>query len=111
MFIHNQMDAIPFLNLPRDHFWCSWGSFRGREHFGDVINGRLRHPTFAILFSGHRLDTLARVPLWEAGLDYLHGTGHGIGCYLNVHEGTFFFVYVSTFSNKALSVLYSKIVI
>jgi Xaa-Pro aminopeptidase len=34
-----------------------------------------------------RLDTLARVPLWRAGLDYQHGTGHGVGSHLNVHEG------------------------
>lgn len=37
--------------------------------------------------SGHALDILARVPLWKDGLDYRHGTGHGIGSYLNVHEG------------------------
>ncbi|MCL7034223.1 hypothetical protein MKW94_002893 [Papaver nudicaule] len=37
--------------------------------------------------SGHALDILARVPLWKSGLDYRHGTGHGIGSYLNVHEG------------------------
>ncbi|XP_068653740.1 aminopeptidase P1 isoform X2 [Aristolochia californica] len=37
--------------------------------------------------TGHSLDTLARVPLWKNGLDYRHGTGHGIGSYLNVHEG------------------------
>lgn len=36
---------------------------------------------------GHNLDTLARLSLWEAGLDYLHGTGHGVGVFLNVHEG------------------------
>nr|WP_321985163.1 aminopeptidase P family protein [uncultured Lichenicoccus sp.] len=36
---------------------------------------------------GARLDSLARAPLWEAGLDYDHGTGHGIGSYLSVHEG------------------------
>jgi Xaa-Pro aminopeptidase len=36
---------------------------------------------------GIRLDTLARVPLWEAGLDYNHGTGHGVGHFLSVHEG------------------------
>lgn len=36
---------------------------------------------------GSRLDTLARFPLWSAGLDYNHGTGHGVGSYLNVHEG------------------------
>ncbi|KAK9136390.1 hypothetical protein Syun_015720 [Stephania yunnanensis] len=37
--------------------------------------------------NGHALDILARVPLWNMGLDYRHGTGHGIGSYLNVHEG------------------------
>ncbi|KAF6166596.1 hypothetical protein GIB67_005458 [Kingdonia uniflora] len=37
--------------------------------------------------NGHSLDILARVPLWKSGLDYRHGTGHGIGSYLNVHEG------------------------
>ena len=33
------------------------------------------------------LDTLARAPLWEQNLDYGHGTGHGVGYFLNVHEG------------------------
>ncbi|KAH8433136.1 aminopeptidase P [Aspergillus melleus] len=37
--------------------------------------------------SGFALDVLARQHLWKEGLDYLHGTGHGIGSYLNVHEG------------------------
>jgi len=37
--------------------------------------------------SGKELDTLARMPLWRAGLDYGHGTGHGVGSFLNVHEG------------------------
>ncbi|MEZ5825960.1 MAG: M24 family metallopeptidase C-terminal domain-containing protein [Geminicoccaceae bacterium] len=37
--------------------------------------------------SGAQLDTLARHPLWQAGLDFDHGTGHGIGPYLCVHEG------------------------
>jgi len=36
---------------------------------------------------GSRLDCLARYHLWSAGLDYNHGTGHGVGAYLNVHEG------------------------
>lgn len=36
---------------------------------------------------GQNLDVLARGPLWEAGLDYNHGTGHGVGFILNVHEG------------------------
>ncbi len=37
--------------------------------------------------AGRDLDVLARLPLWEAGLDYGHGTGHGVGSYLCVHEG------------------------
>ncbi len=37
--------------------------------------------------SGMTLDALARQPMWEAGLDYDHGTGHGVGSYLGVHEG------------------------
>ena len=36
---------------------------------------------------GSHLDALARAPLWRAGLDYDHGTGHGVGSYLSVHEG------------------------
>lgn len=39
--------------------------------------------------SGLMLDTLARAPLWSDGLNFLHGTGHGMGSYLNVHEGPF----------------------
>lgn len=35
---------------------------------------------------GAQIDTLARLPLWDAGLDFSHGTGHGVGCYLCVHE-------------------------
>lgn len=37
--------------------------------------------------TGHKLDVLARLPLWADGLDYRHGTGHGVGAFLNVHEG------------------------
>ena len=36
---------------------------------------------------GRHLDAIARAPLWAAGLDYDHGTGHGVGAYLDVHEG------------------------
>ena len=36
---------------------------------------------------GSQLDSFARRPLWEAGLDYAHGTGHGVGSFLSVHEG------------------------
>jgi Xaa-Pro aminopeptidase len=38
-------------------------------------------------FTGYTLDILARAPLWKYGLDYRHGTGHGVGSYLCVHEG------------------------
>ena len=37
--------------------------------------------------SGTQLDAIARSPLWHEGLNFLHGTGHGVGAYLNVHEG------------------------
>jgi Xaa-Pro aminopeptidase len=37
--------------------------------------------------AGAHLDTLARAPLWAAGRDFDHGTGHGVGVYLGVHEG------------------------
>lgn len=39
------------------------------------------------MFQGNCLDSFARRFLWDVGLDYMHGTGHGIGSYLNVHEG------------------------
>ncbi len=45
---------------------------------------RLRFPTG---IGGAHIDALARAALWEAGLDYGHGTGHGVGSYLCVHEG------------------------
>ncbi len=37
--------------------------------------------------AGYHLDVIARMPLWERGMDYNHGTGHGVGCMLSVHEG------------------------
>ncbi len=37
--------------------------------------------------AGSRVDAVARLALWNMGLDYNHGTGHGVGAYLNVHEG------------------------
>ncbi|KAL8477209.1 hypothetical protein ACS0TY_029486 [Phlomoides rotata] len=51
---------------------------------GHIGLGNARFPNGT---TGHVLDVLARAPLWKDGLDYRHGTGHGIGCYLNVHEG------------------------
>jgi Xaa-Pro aminopeptidase len=60
-----------------------------KECFTRVVKGHiaLASAVFPKLIKGQMLDTLARKPLWEVGLDYLHGTGHGVGMYLNVHEG------------------------
>jgi Xaa-Pro aminopeptidase len=60
-----------------------------KDRFTRVLKGHIalataRFPEGTI---GMQLDTLARRPLWEAGLDYDHGTGHGVGSYLSVHEG------------------------
>ena len=51
---------------------------------GHLSLAALRFPRGA---AGPHLDAIARVPLWEAGLDYDHGTGHGVGSFLSVHEG------------------------
>ncbi|SMX43520.1 aminopeptidase P family protein [Maliponia aquimaris] len=51
---------------------------------GMIALSRLRFPKG---LAGRDIDSLARVALWEAGLDYGHGTGHGVGVYLCVHEG------------------------
>ena len=51
---------------------------------GHIDLQMLRFPDGA---TGTQLDAIARQPLWQAGLNYLHGTGHGVGSYLNVHEG------------------------
>jgi len=51
---------------------------------GHIALSRVRFPKGV---TGAQLDALARAPLWEAGLDYDHGTGHGVGSYLGVHEG------------------------
>jgi Xaa-Pro aminopeptidase len=60
-----------------------------RERFTLVLKGHLA--LAAIRFpagtTGSALDVLARAPLWNLGLDYDHGTGHGVGSYLGVHEG------------------------
>ena len=50
-------------------------------------NLNLMYARFLYGCSGMNLDILAREPFWEEGLDYKHGTGHGIGHVLNVHEG------------------------
>ncbi|MFI5014749.1 MAG: aminopeptidase P family protein [Hyphomicrobiales bacterium] len=60
-----------------------------RNRFTRVLKGHIAIATavFPKGTAGARIDALARRPLWEAGLDFDHGTGHGIGSYLSVHEG------------------------
>jgi Xaa-Pro aminopeptidase len=60
-----------------------------RQRFTLVLKGHLAlaRVRFPAGTTGSALDALARVALWSAGLDYDHGTGHGVGSYLGVHEG------------------------
>ncbi|MEO1193800.1 MAG: aminopeptidase P family protein [Pseudomonadota bacterium] len=60
-----------------------------RSRYTLVLKGHiaLAEARFPAGTSGAQLDALARHPLWMAGLDYDHGTGHGVGSYLSVHEG------------------------
>ena len=60
-----------------------------RARFTRVLKGHIALATarFPKGTTGSQLDALARLPLWQAGLDYDHGTGHGVGSYLSVHEG------------------------
>ncbi|SFS12665.1 aminopeptidase P family protein [Sphingomonas jatrophae] len=60
-----------------------------QDRFTRVLKGHiaLARAIFPAGTRGSQLDTLARQYLWAAGLDYAHGTGHGVGSYLSVHEG------------------------
>ena len=60
-----------------------------RDRFTRVLKGHIALATavFPTGTTGGQLDALARLPLWQAGLDFAHGTGHGVGAYLSVHEG------------------------
>jgi Xaa-Pro aminopeptidase len=60
-----------------------------RERFTLVLKGHIALATarFPKGTTGAQLDTLARHALWQAGLDFDHGTGHGVGSFLSVHEG------------------------
>lgn len=59
-----------------------------RERFTLVLKGHIAvaNAKFPQGTTGAQIDALARAPLWAQGLDYAHGTGHGVGCYLAVHE-------------------------
>ena len=60
-----------------------------RDRFTRVLKGHIAiaRAVFPEGTTGAQLDSFARAPLWAAGLDYDHGTGHGVGSYLSVHEG------------------------
>ncbi|GMG87136.1 aminopeptidase P family protein [Biformimicrobium ophioploci] len=60
-----------------------------KEHFTRVLKGHIALGTlrFPEGTNGEHIDAFARKSLWDAGLDYAHGTGHGVGSFLSVHEG------------------------
>lgn len=60
-----------------------------RDRFTRVLKGHIAiaRAVFPKGTSGAQIDAFARAALWEAGLDFDHGTGHGVGVYLSVHEG------------------------
>lgn len=60
-----------------------------KEDYTLVLKGHLAlaNCIFPKGTSGHQLDVLAHRPLWQNGMTYFHGTGHGVGCNLSVHEG------------------------
>jgi len=60
-----------------------------KDRFTRVLKGHIGIATavFPAGTVGAQLDSFARAPLWEVGLDFGHGTGHGVGAYLSVHEG------------------------
>lgn len=70
-------------------FHFSKASEYEKECFTRVLKGHIALMTakFPEFTKGNHVDAFARKALWDVGLDYLHGTGHGIGAYLNVHEG------------------------
>jgi Xaa-Pro aminopeptidase len=60
-----------------------------KDRFTRVLQGHIAVASakFPAGTTGAQIDSMARRPLWDAGLDYDHGTGHGVGSYLGVHEG------------------------
>jgi Xaa-Pro aminopeptidase len=64
-------------------------SLEMRDRFTRVLKGHIAiaRAIFPKGTSGAQIDAMARLALWQAGLDFDHGTGHGVGSYLSVHEG------------------------
>lgn len=71
------------------HFGAAKATPRMRDCYTLVLKGHiaLARAVFPEGTVGSRIDALARMALWSQGLDYNHGTGHGVGAFLNVHEG------------------------
>ncbi len=71
--------------------WVGPGEPRAehKDRFTRVLKGHimLALAVFPMGTVGAQLDTCARYALWQAGVDYAHGTGHGVGSFLSVHEG------------------------
>ena len=68
---------------------CGEVTDKMRLHYTKVAAGMLTLANARFLYgcTGRNLDILTRAPLWNMGMDYKHGTGHGVGYILNVHEG------------------------
>ncbi|KAJ3281805.1 hypothetical protein HDU79_010463 [Rhizoclosmatium sp. JEL0117] len=75
-------------DVTRTHHFGTPTSFE-KEAYTYVLKGHIQidQSVFPVGTKGLILDILARTALWRAGLDFRHGTGHGVGHYLNVHEG------------------------
>ena len=60
-----------------------------RDRYTRVLKGHIAiaRALFPVGTTGAQIDAFARAPLWDAGLDFDHGTGHGVGVFLSVHEG------------------------
>nr|XP_025884905.1 aminopeptidase P1-like [Solanum lycopersicum] len=79
--IHYKPEAETCAELDPD---CIYLFDSGAQVCENVLKGRI---SLGIARSPNGTNVFARIPLWKDGLDYMHGTGHGIGSYLNVHEG------------------------
>lgn len=75
-------------DITRTIFLGQEASPEQKLHYTAVLRGNLNLCAAKFMYgcSGTALDYAARKPLWDMGLDFNHGTGHGVGCFLNVHE-------------------------
>lgn len=81
-YLDGTTDITRTISLGQPHY-------REQEMFTRVLKGHimLSMTRFPEGTPGRQLDTVSRLPLWEIGKTFMHGTGHGVGAYLNVHEG------------------------